>query len=263
MRFWGFRQQISKAKYLKISQNVDRKYLEASGEHRGTVQKNILKCRSVSGWVLSEDPDMSDRGSWNALLSHPALGTGCKIFGWNDDGAEFRMWDIRVEWRRSRILDVRHPDGMAAEQSSGCETSRWNVSGAEFRMWYIRVEWRRAPLSGLPQGEAHGTHDHHTPDDSISYPDMFSGWKRPTFRRPQMVCPDALSGHLLQGRLKRNSISDCFGDQKAIKTPKLNTIWLELIARVLNMLIGLKGNNSTTQKCLKELITSYEIALFK
>ena len=39
------------------------------------------------------------------------------------------------------------------------------------------------------------------------------------------------------------SILDCFGDQKAIKTPKLNTIWLELIARVLNMLIGLKGNN--------------------
>ena len=39
------------------------------------------------------------------------------------------------------------------------------------------------------------------------------------------------------------SILDCFGDQKAIKTPKLNTIWLELIARVLNMLIGLKDNN--------------------
>ena len=38
-------------------------------------------------------------------------------------------------------------------------------------------------------------------------------------------------------------ITDCFGDQKAIKTPKLNTIWLELIARVLNMLIGLKGDN--------------------
>ena len=31
--------------------------------------------------------------------------------------------------------------------------------------------------------------------------------------------------------------------KKAIKTPKLNTIWLELIARVLNMLIGLKGDN--------------------
>ena len=39
------------------------------------------------------------------------------------------------------------------------------------------------------------------------------------------------------------SFSDCFGDQKAIKTPKLKTIWLELIAMVLNMLSGLKGNN--------------------
>ena len=39
------------------------------------------------------------------------------------------------------------------------------------------------------------------------------------------------------------SFLDCFGDQKVIKTPKLNTIWSELIARVLNMLIGLKGNN--------------------
>ena len=43
--------------------------------------------------------------------------------------------------------------------------------------------------------------------------------------------------------IQLSSILDCFGDQKAIKTPKLNTIWLELIARVLNMLIGLKGNN--------------------
>ena len=40
-----------------------------------------------------------------------------------------------------------------------------------------------------------------------------------------------------------SSILDCFGDQKAIKTQKLNTIWLELIARVLNMTIELKGNN--------------------
>ena len=40
-----------------------------------------------------------------------------------------------------------------------------------------------------------------------------------------------------------SSILDCFGDKKTIKTPKLNTIWLELIARVLNMLIGLQGDN--------------------
>ena len=36
-RFWGFRQQISKAKYLKISQNIGDKYQEASGEHISAV----------------------------------------------------------------------------------------------------------------------------------------------------------------------------------------------------------------------------------
>ena len=36
---------------------------------------------------------------------------------------------------------------------------------------------------------------------------------------------------------------DCFGDQNTIKNTKTYTIWLELIARVLNMPIGLKGNN--------------------
>ena len=36
-RVWGFRQQISKVKYPKISQNFGRKYQEASGEHRCTV----------------------------------------------------------------------------------------------------------------------------------------------------------------------------------------------------------------------------------
>ena len=36
-RVWGFRQQISKEKYPKISQNVGRKYQKALGEHRCTV----------------------------------------------------------------------------------------------------------------------------------------------------------------------------------------------------------------------------------
>ena len=84
----------------------------------------------LSGWTLLEDPDMYIRRSRNALLSHPASGAGCEIsgecltspdqnsgcetFGWNGGGAEFRMWDIRVEWRRSRISDVIHPGEVAA-----------------------------------------------------------------------------------------------------------------------------------------------------
>ena len=38
-------------------------------------------------------------------------------------------------------------------------------------------------------------------------------------------------------------ILDCFSDQITIKNTKTYTIWLETIAKVLNMLIELKGNN--------------------
>ena len=44
-RFWGFRQQISKAKYLKISQNIGGKYQEALREHRNTVQNGCFPIR--------------------------------------------------------------------------------------------------------------------------------------------------------------------------------------------------------------------------
>ena len=40
-----------------------------------------------------------------------------------------------------------------------------------------------------------------------------------------------------------SSISDCFGDQFTNKNTKTYTIWLEMIAKVLKMLIGLKGDN--------------------
>ena len=44
-RLWGFRQQMSKAKYLKISQNIGGKYQEALGEHRGPVQNGCALIR--------------------------------------------------------------------------------------------------------------------------------------------------------------------------------------------------------------------------
>nr|CAN68652.1 hypothetical protein VITISV_010078 [Vitis vinifera] len=52
------------------------------------------------------------------------------------------------------------------------------MPGVAIRSNSIRIpqeDMRCAPLSGLPQGEAHGTREHHTPDDSISYPDMLFG----------------------------------------------------------------------------------------
>ena len=71
------------------------------------------------------------------------------------------MRDIRVEWRRNRIPDARHPSGMSAEQISGCETSECNGGALPY------------PDSIMEKHTALAIITH--PDDSISYPDMLSG----------------------------------------------------------------------------------------
>ena len=137
----------------------------------------------------------------------------------------------------------------------------WHGVRKAIRINSIRIsqeDTRRAPLSGFPQVEEHNTREHQAPDDSISYPDMLSGSLTKVSKLCYVIltayhspcsaalrwcvrtpCPDIFS----MDSKELSSISDCFGDKKDIKTPKLNTIWLELIARVLNMLIGLKGDN--------------------
>ena len=219
-RVWGFRPQISKAKYLKvlvanigklqentatlcrkISQNVDQTYQEASGEHRGTVQNGCetLRISAIrgSGYVWSgklKRPPLPfgvrrrmwyirvEWRRWNIRMECRREDSRCETSGWNGGAAEFRMWYIRVEWQRAPL----------SGWNVGGEISGWNVGVAEFRMWYIRVEWRRAPLFGFPQGEAHDTRDHHTPDDSISYPDMLSGYETLTkVHKPCCVIPKA------------------------------------------------------------------------
>ena len=92
---------------------------------------------------------MSDQGSWNALLSHPASSAGCKISRWNVAAAG------------------------------------WNVQDPILLVFWI---WLWIPKI--------------SPQSHI-----------------------ALVINLLT------------------KTPKLNTIWLEMIEKVLNMLLELKGNN--------------------
>ena len=88
--------------------------------------------------------------------------------------------------------------------------------------------------SGFPQVEAHSTREHHTPDDSISYPDMLSEWKtltKVTSLATSHVPPlsNGVSGRPVRTSFtmdskELSSISDFFGDQKALKTPTLNTI---------------------------------------
>ena len=75
-RFWGFRQQISKAKYLKISQNIGGKYQEASGEHRSTIQNFLRNSPFLSSFRI---PDMNIRVEV-AATEYKLAAAGCKCY---------------------------------------------------------------------------------------------------------------------------------------------------------------------------------------
>ena len=98
-RLWEFRHQISKVKYPRRSQNVGRKYQEASGEHCSCatfyLQLGVIRVNAM------EDPDMADRGSWNVSFPIRILNSGCHS---GVDAAP----DVSGG---SRIPDVIHPDG--------------------------------------------------------------------------------------------------------------------------------------------------------
>ena len=111
----------------------------------------------------------------------------------------------------------------------------WVMSGVAIRSNSNRIPqedtWR-APLSGLPQGEAHGTREHHNPEDSISYLDMLSGSltkvSKPCYVIP-IACHNPCSAALrwcvrtsfAMDSKELSSISDCFGDQITKKNTKL------------------------------------------
>ena len=73
------------------------------------------------------------------------------------------------------------------------------------------------PLSGLPQGEAHGTHEHHT--RTIAYP-------------IRMCCSDHCSVAILSGRPVRISFTPCIPDllmAKDFKASFLHVSELQLL----------------------------------
>ena len=132
--------------------------------------------------------------------------------GWNGGGNRIPDVDIRVEWRRQQNSGRGHQGGMAAATEFRMWTSGWNDGG------------NRIPDVIHPGGK----------------------WQQPDGITTRVEWAGSHTPYildLLMDSKELSSISDCLGDQKAIKTPKLNTIWLELIARVLNILIGLKGDN--------------------
>ena len=206
-------------------------------------------------------------------LKRPPLPSGCKMsaHGSHPDvkcrRTEFWIWNVRRRWKVGRIeFFPRVEWAMSQGGPSTCARCRdpspwWHGARIAIRSNSIRipqVDTWRAPLSGLPQGEAHGTREHH--GRTITYPIRICC---PDHWLPLPSCPDIFyslrsgsaygkglqsfgssckwaSNCFAMDSIELSSILDCFGDQNTIKNTKTCTIWLETIAKVLNMVIELK-----------------------
>ena len=144
-------------------------------------------------------------GKLKCLLSHPASGVGFEI-------SDQRILTCLTEQNFGCEISGRRKGDRLRVQGVGTpppdDTEHALLSGATPSGFPKRT--RAAMLSGLPQGEAHDTHEYHTPDDSISYLDMLSGSltkvSKPCCFIPKAChspcsaalrkCPDALFGHL-------------------------------------------------------------------
>ena len=88
------------------------------------------------------------------------------------------------------------------------DTERARLSGSTPSGFTKRDMWR-ALLSGLPQGEAHGTREHHT--RTIAY-------------HIQMCCPDHCSAAILSGRPVWTSFTPCIPDLLMAKDFKASVL---------------------------------------
>ena len=127
-------------------------------------------------------------------LKCPPLPFGCEI-----SGCKMSAHGIlpRVDWAMTRKGDRLRVQGVGTPIPD--DTKRPRLSGSTPSGFPKRT--RAAMLSGATPSrfpkEAHDTRDHHTPDDSISYPDRLSGWKTLTkVSKPCYVIDDPTLGSL-------------------------------------------------------------------
>ena len=179
---------------------------------------NIRKLQENTAALYTERKTLrvsTIRGSghvWPEKLKRPPLPSGCEISGEGGMSAD-------------GIPDVKYPEKVESRPYRIPTQVEWAMPHVAIRSNSILIpeeDMWRTPLSGLPQGEAHGTREHHTPDDSISYPDMLSGSLTKVSKPCYSPCSAALRWCVRTPCLdifamdsqELSSISDCFGDQK-------------------------------------------------
>ena len=182
-RVWGFRHQISKAKYPKISQKVGWKYQEGSGEHRCTVywEKNSVGKRYQKVRIcISGEVEASS--------------------------SPIRLWDIGGRNSGCENVGARNssPGGLSyAVQGGPCArcrdpSPRWH--GVRKAIWInsIRIPQEDMWRTPLSRSTLHSWISH--PDDSISYPDGKHWLKWACLATAHVPPPsDGVSGHLCHG----------------------------------------------------------------
>ena len=154
--------------------------------------ENIRKLQDNTAALYTERKTLqlsAIRGSgrvWSGKLKRPPLPSGCEIFGCKMSAhripdmkcwrTEFRMWNVG-----GRNFS---PSGLSYAAQGGpstCVRCR-DPSGStpsEFPKRTCTAMLSGSTPSGFPKRTCaamlSGTCEHHTPDDSISYPDMLSG----------------------------------------------------------------------------------------
>ena len=191
-------------KYLK--QNIP-KYLKMSVENIRKLQKNTaalyIERKTLRASVIRRSGYV-----YPEKLKHPHLSSGCEISGCKMSAHEI----LDMKCPRAARLSGSTPSGFPQEDMRALlSCSRWMIT------YPIRI-WCPDGKHWLKWASLATTH----------ILPLSNGVSRRTVRKSFAMDSKELS-----------LILDCFGDKKTIKTPKLNTISLELIARVLNMLIGL------------------------
>nr|CAN75329.1 hypothetical protein VITISV_030845 [Vitis vinifera] len=104
------------------------------GEHRGTVQKNISKCRSQISGSFRRTPRHCAKWLRNSPGKRYQRIRICLTGEVETPSSPIRRQEPDVKYPDGMAAEKKYSDGMSAEQNSGCETSGWNVGGVEFRM---------------------------------------------------------------------------------------------------------------------------------
>ena len=217
-RVWGFRHQISKAKNLKMSVANIRKLQEdfTAMQDGYEISQHEGHYFAAKGWFHSRPLVISQlKANFAALRNLPST--------WSD----WLPMAVTLSFQLRIIYRLKH----------------WIANFPSFKTTYSMHNW--APGSAPKVAESDCPLECFMADFSLLTLLAFRIclWRR-TLKLQSFGSSCFWAFHCFAMDSKElSSIADCFGDQITNKNAKTYTKWLEMIAKVLNILIELKGNN--------------------